>query len=375
MKLLFLSVPTGQGHNQVAIALENYYKETGLAECKTLDVFDNVNPFLGDSLQRSYLLYTKVAPKVYGTFYDMADKRDASKYSSVSKVLNTVLNKKLMIYIRNYKPDVIVATHTFAAIALSYIKRKYPIKAKTIAVITDFTVHPFWEDTDMDYYVTASELLDFQMQQKGFSKDRIKPFGIPIQPKFAQKLPKDEARRMMGLGDRFTILVMMGSMGYGSDTFKIIKELDHITENIQIIVVCGNNKRLKQRVDAYKSHKPIHCFGFTHEVDKLMDAADCIITKPGGLSTSEAIAKELPIIMLDPIPGQEDRNKEFMLNNGIALNISSTFTISEAIYVLLYHSYRLDVLKQNMKYIAKPNSTKDLADFIASISNQKEDNV
>lgn len=369
MKLLFLSVPTGQGHNQVAIALENYYKNGTQVECRTLDVFDNVNPFLSDSVQRTYLLSTKMTPKMYGTIYGIADKRNANKYSSFGKFLKTVLNKKLMRYIRDYKPDIIVATHTFSAIALTYLKKKYPIKAKTIAIITDFTVHPYWEDTDLDYYITATELLNHQIVNKGLSLDKVKPFGIPILTKFANKMSKSNARSYFGLCNEFTILVMMGSMGYGNDTLNVIKELDYMPGGFQIVVVCGNNKKLKRQLDSLNPHKKLLCFGFTNEVDKLMDASDCIITKPGGLSTSEAIAKGLPIIMLDPIPGQEDRNKEFLLNNGIALSISDTFSISEAIYILTNHKYKIELLKKNMEYIAKPNSTKDLADFIADIAN------
>lgn len=370
MKLLFLSVPTGHGHHQVAAALESYFKNQDGVECKTLDVFENVNHFLGDSLQRSYLLSTKMVPEVYGTFYDIADRRNSGKYSNLSKIIKTVLNSKLMRFIRDYKPDVIVCTHNFAGIALSYLKTKYPIKAKTIGIVTDFTVHPFWEDTDLDYYITASELLNFQMEHKGFSLDRVKPLGIPIHTKFSEKMSKSEARKHLSLDEKFTVLVMMGSMGYGSDTFKIIKELSNIEDDIQIIVVCGNNKKLKHRVENISSKKKILCYGFSNEVDRFMDAADCIITKPGGLSTSEALAKTLPMIILDSIPGQEDRNREFLLNNGIALSLSDSFSVSEAIYILTRHPYKINLMKENMRPLAKPNSAKDTADFITSLYNK-----
>ena len=186
-------------------------------------------------------------------------------------------------------------------------------------------------------------------------------------PKFAEKIPQADARKELGLDSRFTILLMMGSMGYGNDTMDIISRLDNMSEDFQIITVCGNNKKLKAQIDAMEKKKRFINYGFTHNVDVLMDAADCIITKPGGLSTSEALAKELPIIMLDPIPGQEDRNEEFMLNNGIAISLSDTYTVDEAIYQLIHFGYRLDQLKQNMKYIAKPNSTRDLGEFMLTL--------
>ena len=373
MRILFLSVPTWQGHHQTCKALEEYYAGREGIECQTLDVVDNVSPLLADSLSNAYLISTIATPKVYGTFYGLAEKRDVSKNSGVGKLVKSILNKKLMKFLKEYNPDVIVATHIFSAIAISYLKRKYPFRAKTVAVITDFTVHPFWEDVDIDYYITATELLDYQTMHKGYPPEKVKPFGIPISPKFAVSRPKEEARRELGLADKFTVLLMMGSMGYGNDTMDNIRRLDALDADLQLITVCGNNKKLKMRIDKMAKQKRFINYGFTHNVDVLMDAADCIITKPGGLSTSEALAKNLPIIMLDPIPGQEDRNEEFMLNNGLAMSISATFTVDEAIYQLIHHPYRIKQLKENMKFIAKPNSARDMGEFLISICEKREE--
>ncbi len=367
MKVLFLSVPTGQGHHQTAKAVLEYFKDNETVECRFLDVVDNTSPILADSLQKGYLLSTKVAPKMYGTFYDLADRRDHSKYSGMGKLVKSVLNKKLLKYLKLYDPDIIVATHIFSAIAMTYLRRKYPVRAKTIAIITDFTLHPYWEDADLDYYVTASELLEFQALKKGQPLAKLKPFGIPIQPRFATRMSKAEARAHLGLEDCFTILLMMGSMGYGNDVLDAIRSLDRMKEKFQLITVCGNNKKLKARIDAMNKRKTIINYGYTNEVSTLMDAADCIITKPGGLSTSEALAKNLPIIMMDPIPGQEDRNKEFMLNNGLALSVSDTFPVTEAVYQLLHYDYKMDMLKKNMQYIAKPNAAADLGEFMLKL--------
>ncbi len=367
MKVLFLSVPTGQGHHQAAKAVLDAFRGNEDVECRFLDVFDHVSPMLAESLQTGYLLSTKVTPRVFGTFYDLADKRDYNKRSDLGKLIKSVLNHKLLKYIKLYDPDIIVSTHVFSAIALTYLRRKYPMRAKALAIVTDFTIHPFWEDVDLDYYVTASELLNYQAIKKGCPDERIKPFGIPISSRFATKMPQNEARARLGLENKFTILLMMGSMGYGNDIVSTIRSLDRMKEDFQIISVCGNNKKLKARIDAMMKEKTIINYGYTNEVATLMDAADCIITKPGGLSTSEALAKNLPIIMLDPIPGQEDRNKEFMLNNGIALCISETFPVTEAVYQLLHHDFKIESLKHNMRNIAKPNSAKTLSEFMLSI--------
>jgi len=201
---------------------------------------------------------------LYGGNENVEIKMDPEKNAFAVKIIKTVVNKGLMRYIRDFKPDAIVCTHAFAAIALSYLKRKYPIKAKTFAVVTDFTVHPYWEDSDVDYYITASELLNYQMEQKGFSTDKVKPLGIPILSKFANKLSKEDAIKYLGIDDKFTVLVMMGSMGYGSDTFDILKELDSCEQDIQTIIVCGNNKKLKRRVDRFNSRKKIISYGLNN---------------------------------------------------------------------------------------------------------------
>lgn len=368
MKVLFLSVPTGQGHHQTAKALLEYFKDNEMVECRFLDIMDNVSPYLADSIQQGYLLSTKVTPHIYGRFYDMADRRDVSKDSGVSKLMNSVIHKKLLAYIRQYDPDVIVATHVIAAVAITYLRNKYPIRAKSIAIVTDYTIHPFWEDTEVDYYITASELLDYQAIKKGIPENKIKPFGIPISPQFSQKLPQETARKRLGLENRFTVLLMMGSMGYGQDILSTIRNLDRMNEDFQLITVCGNNKKLKARIDALIKHKNIYNYGYTQEVSTMMDAADCIITKPGGLSTSEALAKGLPIIMLDPIPGHEDRNKEFMLNNGVAMCISPTFPVTEAIFQLLHYDFKIKELKDNMKNIAKPDAAEKLGEFMLTLS-------
>ncbi|MBE7047821.1 MAG: glycosyltransferase [Ruminococcaceae bacterium] len=372
MKVLFLSVPTGQGHHQTAKAVLEYFKENENVECRFLDLVDNTSPFLAESLQKGYLLSTKVTPKMYGTFYDMADRRDISKNSNMGKLVKSVFNKKLLKYLKLYDPDIIVATHVLSAIAMTYIRKKYPLRAKIVAIVTDFALHPFWEEADIDYYVIASELLEFQALKKGLAASKLKPFGIPISPHFGVCLPKQEARAQLGLENCFTILLMMGSMGYGNNVFDAIRSLDNMKEKFQLLVVCGNNSKLKTRIDAMHKKKTIITYGYTNEVSTLMDAADCIITKPGGLSTSEALAKKLPIIMMDPIPGQEDRNKEFMLNNGLAMSVSDTFPINEAVYQLLHYHDKVNMLKNNMEYIAKPNAAKDLGDFMLALCDGKK---
>lgn len=374
MKILFLSVPTGGGHHQAAKAMESYFAGRNDVECRMLDIAENVNSTLAEAVSKGYILSTTITPKIYGSLYDLLDMRTSpqGEVSKTIKFLSTAFRKKLYAYIEAFRPDVIVSTHLFATITINRIATHHPITAKLISIVTDFTIHPMWEQAKSDYYITASELLSYQAIKKWGSVENVLPLGIPISPKFSKKVPPAEARKALGIADKFTVLVMMGSMGYGTHTLEMLKKLDSLEEDFQILVVCGSNDKLKAKVDKMKRRKDILTYGFMNNVDVLMDACNCIITKPGGLSTSEALAKRLPILMLDPIPGQEDRNKEFMLNNGIALNLSETFGADEAVYQLIHYPFKAMRLSENTQHFAKPHAARDLGEFMLEICNREE---
>ncbi len=372
MKVLVFTVTTGQGHNQVAKVLCDSFSEAGV-ESLSIDAFEYITPMLKETISQGYIVSTKRLPKVYGKSYRFLEKRDVdSRDSMLVKFLNNILARKLVKFVDSFKPDVIVCTHVFAAIMVSHVANKLNSDIKTVGIVTDFTMHPYWEDAPMDYYITASELLNNQAEKKGILKEEILPFGIPINPKFAKKTDKKTARETLGIDDMRTILVMSGSMGYGKIA-SMVKNLDESNLDFQIISVCGHNEKLKRRIDRMNLRHKIYNFGFSDKVDLFMDAADCIITKPGGLTTSEALAKGLPIIMANPIPGQEDRNVEFLLNNGAAFKISSTFPVDEALYHMFSNETRLKHMRESVAFLGKPNATKDFVDFVVGLGNGKEE--
>ncbi len=367
MKILFLSVPTGGGHHQAAKAIREYFSEYSDVECRVLDVAENVNNIVKDMISKGYILSTTFFPKIYGSFYNILDAKTEDEDYSAIKLLSSVFKKQLKKYLDEYKPDIIVSTHCFATIILNKIAKKHPIGAKIISIVTDYTVHPWWEQTKSDYYITASEFLSYQAIKKLGTDKNVLPLGIPVHPKFSQKGNKNEIRKKLKLDDRFTVLVMMGSMGFGNAATNIVKQLGKLPEDIQIIAVCGKSKRLKSSIQRIKTDKKVIAHGFVDNVDELMDASDCIITKPGGLSTSEALAKNLPLILTNPIPGQEDRNMEFMLNHGVAISLSDTHPADEAIYLLMHFPHIMERLRDNARFLAKPDATKNLGEFIIDI--------
>ena len=365
-KILILSVTAGMGHNQTGLAVKNYLASQGSC-CEMLDIYEYIAPMLGESLNKGYLLSTKYLPRAYGKFYAMAEKRRHSDRSVLIDTWSKMLSPKLLKYFRYFEPDAIICTHIFAAELVTYMRRKGKIDCPLIGIVTDFTIHPFWEDSELDYYVTASRLLNHQLAKKGIDPAKALPIGIPIHPKFGASISKAQARTQLQLDGKLpTILVMMGSMGYGNILRELLT-LDAMEAEFQILCVCGNNRRLYTMVSKHYWKKKMHCYGYVNNIDVMMDAADVIVTKPGGLTTSEFLAKGLPAILLDPIPGQEDRNVEFLLNNGLAIKVSKTFPIDEAVYQLLLHEWRLDMLSQAAKFMGKPNAAQDLGDFVLDL--------
>lgn len=366
MKVLILSNTAGQGHRSTAGAIEEMLSSRGV-ECRILDTYAYVDPVRYKFIDRGYLMATSRIPVAYGLMYRAAEKlrKNDSMYTPVN-IDSSVLALKLKKYFDSeFNPDIIVCTHVFSAQVINVMKAKKWIDIPVIGIVTDYTIHPFWEDvTHIDYIVTASELLTFQAVKRGISEEKILPFGIPINPKFSEHVEKGEARRQLGIDPKKkTLLLMSGSMGYGNIT-RVLSTVDNMDGDFQVLAVCGNNKNAKSKIDGTKTRKKVYCYGFVNNVDLMMDAADCIVTKPGGLTTSEALAKNLPIVMVNPIPGQEERNVEFMLNNGLAINATKTFPVDEAVYQLFMYPEKLDNMIANIRLVSKPNATKDLSDFI-----------
>ncbi len=368
MKVLVLSVTAGQGHNSTARALCAYLESIG-CQAEMLDTLEYVNGALGETVSRGYLLVATNAKLAYKGAYRLAEKRKKSKSEiSPTRATGNLMSKKLIKYINSYDPDVIICTHVFAGIILDVLKEKDQLRAKTVGIVTDFMFHPYWEEgVNLDYVVTPNEQMLVQARKKGFADSQVLPFGIPIHPKFSQSISKEQARAELGLDiNKPTVLLMSGSMGYGNIE-ETVNALDSVPFDFQLITVCGYNTEAKARIDEMKTSKRILNLGYVDYVEKLMDASDCIISKPGGLTTSEALVKGLPMIIVDPVPGQEDRNTEFLTNNGVAMAVTSTSPLDDVVYQMLANPKRVEVMRQAIALIAKPNSTKDICEFVKGL--------
>lgn len=367
MRVLVLTVSTGQGHHSTGQAIVDYIERSG-HEAKLMDAYEYIAPILSTGMEKGYLLSAKYARSAYGFIYRRQEKTDMTERKvTFPKLANHLLSKFFKSGVVDYAPDVIVCTHVMATQLLNDFREKgLDSDVITVGVVTDFTLHPYWEDAYLDYYITASDLLNNQFRKKKIPLSKVKPFGIPIQEKFSQKISKQEARQKLGIADKETVFVMSGSMGYGN-VIKHVRALDNLDLDFQMLIVCGNNKSLKKKMEELETVKTKYVYGFTDQVDIMMDACDCMVTKPGGLTVSEGLAKGVPLILMNPIPGQEDRNLEFLLNNGLAAYITDTYPVDEAVFQLFSNHWRQENLHHGIRYVGKPNATKDLCEFILGL--------
>ncbi len=371
MKILILSVTAGEGHNSTALAVKDCFTKRGIT-CDVLDTFKYISKVLGKTVESGYLAATKTLQNPYAQVYRKLEKRKMVRDNySPTRISNSLVAKKVYKFICAYAPDAIVVTHCFAAVLLDVIKQKFGLTMPTYGIVPDFSFHPFWEEaTGFDHIVTANELMAVQAVKKGFTQEQVLPLGIPIKSKFANKNDKSEMRIKHGLSpDRFTVLLMSGSMGFGNIE-KTVKSLDELDSDFQLIIVCGRNTQAKESIDSMELKKKVLCLGFVDYIDELMDCADCFISKPGGLTTSEALAKQLPLIIVNPIPGIEDRNTEFLTNNGVAMRVSPTCPIDEVIYQCFYFPEKLENMKKNIDLIKRPNASESLCKHIIDKINQ-----
>ena len=378
MKVLVITATIGQGHNAVARSIANGLSARGV-DCEVLDMYRYFSPALQKIVQGGYLASIKSVSamhvrKIGEKYYDMMEKgyRPLNEHA-FARFKNLPFAKSLKKYLDEYQPDLIICTQVYCVHIMDIVKSKGWTDAVLMGVDTDFTVQAHGQgNVYLDYVVTASEGLTGQLLMKQVPKQRVLPFGIPISPRFQERVDKRAAREMLCLDpEKKTLLIMGGSMGYGSID-KTILQLDALPFDFQVMVVCGSNLRMRAKLKKLKTNKRFDIYGFSYDIPLMMDAADVMITKPGGISLSEGLAKNLPMVLDNAIPGMEDRNADFMVERGLALAVRKTYPITQAVTDLLDNDERAAKMRENMKEHAHPDSTEKLCAFIIARAKEHE---
>lgn len=368
MKILALTVSAGNGHNKAAESIRDYFSHN--YENCSVEIFDTlkyINPALDKIIMGSYLKSVKNTPYLYGKLYEYADNEDT--VSSLSGFVNDILSIKIKGLIERTNPDLVYCTHPFPIEMLSILKKKHKIYIPTVAILTDYDPHAFWFYNHIDAYVVPHEDLIPAVREKGVPRDSIYPLGIPISDDFLKPIDKPAIMNKFGLlEDKITLLIMGGGLGIGNIT-KIYKEICFSTLDLQVIICCGNNEKLKNQLNNLKSRtlKNSIILGYTEDVHELMSISDILVTKPGGLTITEALIKNLPIIITSTIPGQEEKNADYLINSGIATKTKDASELTFLIHQLINSKLRLSHMREMAKEKSKPDSTKNICDLMINI--------
>lgn len=366
--ILILSVTAGNGHNSAAAALKEEFDRQGV-NCHIMDLFQYLSPLAAKLMSDGYDHLTKRFRLAWKIGYGVA-LHDTTFKIPPRLIASTSNLQSMQQYLIDQKITHVVFTHPFAGVLLQTLKQYQAIAIPTFGILTDFTIHPYWWDcTENDYFILPHADLIPAAEKNGFQRKQLKDFGIPVSSAFARHPEKMQVRTMLGMPVNLpTVLVMGGGVGYGN-LVKTVQEIDeHAKHPLQTIVVCGRNTEsrdelLQLQASGSFSHI-VHIYGFTHQVPLLMAASDCIITKPGGITTSEALSASLPIVVSKPIPGQEEKNVEF-LQQYDAICVPEKYRFS-GMYAadLLFDSVRLKQLTQHAAQVAKPHAAADICSFV-----------
>ena len=365
-RILVLSASVGAGHLRAAQAVELALRELAPdAEVRNVDVLTLTNAGFRKLYGQAYLDLVNKAPHVLGYFYDLLDKprRPKSTRDRLRLAVEKVNLRKFCDLIECDDWDVVVNTHFLPAEIIASLRRDGKLNLPQITATTDFETHRLWVNNPTDHYTTATEEGAAYLGHWGVPAGDVTVTGIPIHPVFAKPKDRAECLRKHGLeGDRPVVLQLAGGFGVGPIE-QLFRAILSVETPVQVVVVAGKNESAKRQVEAVDvpARHRAKVMGFTTEIDELMEAADVVVSKPGGLTTSEVLARGAAMVIVNPIPGQESRNSDFLLENGAAIKVNNAATLPLKLSRLLADPGRLEAIKANARRVAKPQAAFDVA--------------
>ncbi len=363
--IAILSVSAGAGHVRAAQALETWIRRDYPQYTPAhIDVMDCVPKLFRNVYADSYIKIVKRHPALWGYLYHRTDResRGDSKLRKLRVAIERLNTRKLMSRLREIQPRTIICTHFLPPELLSRLIRLGKTDVPCWVQVTDFDIHALWVHEHMSGYFTASDELAHRLHERGIPMNRIHVTGIPIMPVFSN--PPDRRTCAAKLGtdpDRTTLALMSGGMGVSSINL-LAERLLRIEGDIQIIALAGKNAQLLELLNELAEQHPGRLFPleYTETIEAVMAASDLAVSKPGGLTTSECLAMGLPMIVVAPIPGQEERNADFLLENGAALKAHDEPGLEYRVRQLLHDRRRLVTMQEAATRIGKPFAARDV---------------
>lgn len=367
-RILVLSASVGAGHLRAAEAVEAALRQVAPdAHVKNIDVLDMTNRLFKKFYGEFYIDLVNKAPHLLGYFYDMLDQPSTSgknRRDRFRQYLQKLNLGKFMKFLKSQPWDLVINTHFLPAEIIASLRTQGELSVPQATVVTDFDTHRMWANQPCDRYFTATVEGALTLQHWGVPAQDIIPTGIPIHPVFSE--PKDRAGLLAKHGlatDRHIVLQLSGGFGVGP-VEKLFQSILRAEVPLQLVTIAGRNEQLKAELEKLPV-PPRHqakIMGFTREIDELMQVADLVVSKPGGLTTSETLARGAVMVIVNPIPGQESRNSDYLLEKGAAIKANNTATLAHKITQLLSDRERLETLRANVRRIARPRAAFDVVE-------------
>lgn len=333
---------------------------------KKINAFSYTNPILEKIVNRAYIEVIKKKPELWGQMYDNPEVMKKTK--KTREALHKFNMQKIKKLLDEYNPDAIFCTQAFPCGMVADYKKACRKKIPLIGVLTDHAPHSYWLFDEVDYYIVPFKETGDVLIKKGVSLEKIKVYGIPVDPKFARKKNSAEIKSKLHLdNDKHTVLIMGGSQGLGSIEEVTLLLLNSEKRKYQVVVITGSNKKLYTRLLRMKNKnkwKDVYVLSYVENIDEFMAAADLVISKPGGMTIAETLAKALPMLIVDPIPGQERLNTDFLVKKGVAIEIKDHSNVNRLVEKVIYSKNTISQMKKNMLELAKPNSVSNIAELV-----------
>ncbi len=367
-RVLLLYISQVSGHRSASIAIEKALRILSKdTEILNINAFHYTNPIAEKLINRLYMAVIKNTPRVWDYLYD--NQKVAQKLDRWKKLVHKFNSSRFKQLFDEFKPDVVACTQAFPCGMVADYKLTHNSDIPLLAVLTDYAPHSYWIYDNVDYFITPAEEISQRLINKGVDPKKIKSLGIPIDPKFNDPIEHASVWKKLGLNpDIPTILIMGGSHGLGPIT-TIIKSLDKVKLKIQEIIIAGANKKLYNSLEnkIKKLKKKVLLLGFSDNIHELMSISSIIITKPGGMSLSEALVKKLPMVIVKPLPGQEAANTAYLLKKKAIIKTDNLKKINLVIDGLLGEPEKLKKLSESAASISKPDSSLDIAKLILNL--------
>ena len=346
MKILILSCNTGGGHNSAAAAIKEYFDSKDVY-CEIQDALAFDSRLKSEIISKGHVMLYKKAPGLFGAGYRFAEKHPSKPGSeSLTYAIMKRGVEKVYDYLSTNHFDAVLCTHVFACMLMTEVKKCYNIPIRSYFIATDYASYPGIEEVKADAFFIAHKYLISDYLNYGVDEHLLVPTGIPIKRAFYKSLSKEKAKDFLGLPkDKKVILLMCGSMGCGP-VYKLGKMLlEKLPENAKLVVVCGSNEKLVNKFEKLPSDHNLRVIGFTDKMNIYMDACDVVMTKPGGLSSTESATKGLPMVLMNVVAGCETRNLEFFLNNEFAVSAETLEGLADEAISLLADDEKMASLK------------------------------